>query len=281
MLELCEKKIGMPLKDAIPYINAGRRGASGILCGGRVQGVARGATRLRSAWSTPARGDVAEHILVCREKMRAEWRDMRALGRHVPGRSILPVGVARFRTRRDSRSGAPRFRPCTARSSRRPRCAASRRGGIPGSLCAIPLAGAFRMSELYARLQTEGQNPASERLRRDERARDRGSHERARSRRDKRGRLRKGGYRARGRCGPLKRCARAGRVIYLGAGTSGRLGVLDASECPPTFGVDSNVFVGVIAGGDAALRSSVGRRRDDAAPGNGHCAIWTRLRAIS
>lgn len=47
-----------------------------------------------------------------------------------------------------------------------------------------------------------------------------------------------------------------GRVVYIGAGTSGRLGVLDASECPPTFGVDDNVFVGLIAGGDKALRKS-------------------------
>jgi len=47
-----------------------------------------------------------------------------------------------------------------------------------------------------------------------------------------------------------------GRVIYIGAGTSGRLGVLDASECPPTFSVSDNVFVGIIAGGDKALRKS-------------------------
>ena len=48
-----------------------------------------------------------------------------------------------------------------------------------------------------------------------------------------------------------------GRVVYVGAGTSGRLGVLDASECPPTFGVDPDRFVGVIAGGDRALRESI------------------------
>jgi N-acetylmuramic acid 6-phosphate etherase len=47
-----------------------------------------------------------------------------------------------------------------------------------------------------------------------------------------------------------------GRVLYIGAGTSGRLGVLDASECPPTFSVSDNVFVGIIAGGDKALRKS-------------------------
>ena len=47
-----------------------------------------------------------------------------------------------------------------------------------------------------------------------------------------------------------------GKVIYIGAGTSGRLGVLDASECPPTYSVSDNVFVGIIAGGDKALRKS-------------------------
>jgi len=48
-----------------------------------------------------------------------------------------------------------------------------------------------------------------------------------------------------------------GRLVYIGAGTSGRLGVLDASECPPTFGVDSRMVVGLIAGGDGALRRSI------------------------
>jgi N-acetylmuramic acid 6-phosphate etherase len=48
-----------------------------------------------------------------------------------------------------------------------------------------------------------------------------------------------------------------GRLFYLGAGTSGRLGVLDASEVPPTFGVDKSLVVGIIAGGDQALRYSV------------------------
>lgn len=51
--------------------------------------------------------------------------------------------------------------------------------------------------------------------------------------------------------------ATGGRIIYLGAGTSGRLGVLDASECPPTFGVSSDQVVGLIAGGDGALRNSI------------------------
>lgn len=48
-----------------------------------------------------------------------------------------------------------------------------------------------------------------------------------------------------------------GRLIYIGAGTSGRLGILDASECPPTFGVDPEMVQGIIAGGDVAIRRSV------------------------
>ena len=50
--------------------------------------------------------------------------------------------------------------------------------------------------------------------------------------------------------------AQGGRLFYIGAGTSGRLGVLDASECPPTFSVQSSLFQGLIAGGDSALRNS-------------------------
>lgn len=53
------------------------------------------------------------------------------------------------------------------------------------------------------------------------------------------------------------RMKRGGRLIYMGAGTSGRLGVLDASECPPTFGVSHDLVVGIIAGGDRALRNAV------------------------
>jgi len=45
-----------------------------------------------------------------------------------------------------------------------------------------------------------------------------------------------------------------GRLFYIGAGTSGRLGILDASECPPTFGIEQNKVIGLIAGGDAAIR---------------------------
>lgn len=58
-----------------------------------------------------------------------------------------------------------------------------------------------------------------------------------------------------------------GRLLYIGAGTSGRLGVLDASECPPTFGVESGVVVGVIAGGDRALRDSVEGAEDSTEDG--------------
>src|SRR6187401_2346269 len=47
-----------------------------------------------------------------------------------------------------------------------------------------------------------------------------------------------------------------GRLFYIGAGTSGRLGILDASECPPTFGVDHVKVIGLIAGGDAAIRKA-------------------------
>ena len=54
-----------------------------------------------------------------------------------------------------------------------------------------------------------------------------------------------------------------GRLRYVGAGTSGRLGVLDASEAPPTFGVDPDLVHGVIAGGEAALRTSVEGAEDD------------------
>lgn len=51
--------------------------------------------------------------------------------------------------------------------------------------------------------------------------------------------------------------AKGGRLFYIGAGTSGRLGVVDASECPPTFGVDHGVVNGIIAGGDQAIRKAV------------------------
>lgn len=53
------------------------------------------------------------------------------------------------------------------------------------------------------------------------------------------------------------------RLLYVGAGTSGRLGVLDASECPPTFGTDASMVVGIIAGGDRALRVPIEGAEDD------------------
>lgn len=58
-----------------------------------------------------------------------------------------------------------------------------------------------------------------------------------------------------------------GHVRYIGAGTSGRLGVLDASEAPPTFGVAPDLFHGIIAGGDGALRSSIEGAEDSAGAG--------------
>jgi len=56
---------------------------------------------------------------------------------------------------------------------------------------------------------------------------------------------------------------KGGRLVYIGAGTSGRLGVLDASECLPTFGVGEETVIGIIAGGDRALRKSVENAEDD------------------
>jgi len=54
-----------------------------------------------------------------------------------------------------------------------------------------------------------------------------------------------------------------GRLFYIGAGTSGRLGIVDASECPPTFGVIPEMVVGIIAGGDSAIRKAVENAEDD------------------
>jgi N-acetylmuramic acid 6-phosphate etherase len=67
--------------------------------------------------------------------------------------------------------------------------------------------------------------------------------------------------------GIAERLQRGGRLFYTGAGTSGRLGVLDASECPPTFNVDPGLVVGLIAGGDYALRHSIEGAEDDANQG--------------
>ncbi|OGX82596.1 N-acetylmuramic acid 6-phosphate etherase [Hymenobacter lapidarius] len=60
------------------------------------------------------------------------------------------------------------------------------------------------------------------------------------------------------------RLGAGGRLFYIGAGTSGRLGVVDASECPPTFGVPAGRVVGIIAGGDSAIRQAVEGAEDDA-----------------
>lgn len=64
-----------------------------------------------------------------------------------------------------------------------------------------------------------------------------------------------------------------GRLFYVGSGTSGRLGILDASECPPTYGVEHGLVIGIIAGGDSAIRKAVEFAEDDA----GQC--WKDLQA--
>jgi N-acetylmuramic acid 6-phosphate etherase len=60
---------------------------------------------------------------------------------------------------------------------------------------------------------------------------------------------------------------KGGRLFYIGAGTSGRIGALDASEIPPTFGMEAGRIIGLIAGGDRALRASVENAEDDAGQG--------------
>jgi N-acetylmuramic acid 6-phosphate etherase len=59
------------------------------------------------------------------------------------------------------------------------------------------------------------------------------------------------------------RMQKGGRIFYIGAGTSGRLGVVDASECPPTFGVPADMVIGIMAGGDRAIRNAVENAEDD------------------
>ncbi|TRX37574.1 N-acetylmuramic acid 6-phosphate etherase [Flavobacterium restrictum] len=66
-----------------------------------------------------------------------------------------------------------------------------------------------------------------------------------------------------------------GRLFYIGAGTSGRLGILDASECPPTFGVPFDLVVGIIAGGDTAIRKAVENAEDNATQ------AWEDLKAFN
>ena len=67
--------------------------------------------------------------------------------------------------------------------------------------------------------------------------------------------------------GIVERMKKGGRIFYMGAGTSGRLGVLDASEIPPTFGMSAGWIIGVIAGGDTALRNAVENAEDDMTQG--------------
>ncbi|HPI11776.1 MAG TPA: N-acetylmuramic acid 6-phosphate etherase, partial [Catalimonadaceae bacterium] len=59
------------------------------------------------------------------------------------------------------------------------------------------------------------------------------------------------------------RLKEGGRLFYIGAGTSGRLGIVDASECPPTYGVPHGMVVGLIAGGDSAIRKAVENAEDN------------------
>lgn len=65
----------------------------------------------------------------------------------------------------------------------------------------------------------------------------------------------------------IPRMKQGGRLFYIGAGTSGRLGIVDASECPPTFGVDQGRVIGLIAGGDGAIRKAVEFAEDDESQG--------------
>jgi N-acetylmuramic acid 6-phosphate etherase len=73
----------------------------------------------------------------------------------------------------------------------------------------------------------------------------------------------------------LLRMKNNGRLFYIGAGTSGRLGIVDASECPPTFGIDHGIVVGLIAGGDKAIRKAVEFAEDDTNQG------WEDLKAYN
>jgi N-acetylmuramic acid 6-phosphate etherase len=61
----------------------------------------------------------------------------------------------------------------------------------------------------------------------------------------------------------VQQMKKGGRLFYIGAGTSGRLGIVDASECPPTFGVPFDMVIGIIAGGDVAIRKAVEFAEDD------------------
>ncbi|WP_299365869.1 N-acetylmuramic acid 6-phosphate etherase [Winogradskyella sp.] len=65
----------------------------------------------------------------------------------------------------------------------------------------------------------------------------------------------------------VEKLKEGGRLFYIGAGTSGRLGILDASECPPTFGVSHDLVIGLIAGGDTAIRKAVENAEDSTSQG--------------
>lgn len=65
----------------------------------------------------------------------------------------------------------------------------------------------------------------------------------------------------------VKQMQQGGRLFYMGAGTSGRLGIVDASECPPTYGVPHGMVIGIIAGGDKAIRKAVEFAEDDTEQG--------------
>ena len=69
----------------------------------------------------------------------------------------------------------------------------------------------------------------------------------------------------------IEKMKNGGRLFYIGAGTSGRLGILDASECPPTYGVPDDWVIGIIAGGDSAIRKSVEHAEDS------ETQAWTDL----
>jgi N-acetylmuramic acid 6-phosphate etherase len=71
----------------------------------------------------------------------------------------------------------------------------------------------------------------------------------------------------------VEKMSKGGRLFYMGAGTSGRLGILDASECPPTYGIEHGRVVGLIAGGDTAIRKAVEFAEDDLNKG------WDDLKA--
>lgn len=73
----------------------------------------------------------------------------------------------------------------------------------------------------------------------------------------------------------VEKLSQGGRLFYIGAGTSGRLGILDASECPPTFGVPHELVIGLIAGGDTAIRKAVEFAEDSTTLG------WEDLQKLS